>query len=135
MTNILRDVPEDLGRGRVYIPQEDFVRFHCTEADLAGEVAAAGRGVQSAAVRSLLRHQAARAREYYSRAAGALPPRDRRRLVAAEIMSAIYLAILDKIERRDYDVFSERVRIPRPRRALLAFRTWLRAQGVRPRLP
>ena len=63
LTNILRDVPEDLGRGRVYIPHEDFVRFRCTEADLAGEVAAAGRGVQSPAVRSLLQHQAVRARE------------------------------------------------------------------------
>jgi phytoene synthase len=140
LTNILRDVPEDLGRGRVYIPQEDFARFHCTEADLASEVAAPGGGVRSPAVRSLLQYQAARAREYYSRAAAALPRRDARRLVAAEIMSAIYFAILEKIERRGYDVFSERVRIPRPRRALLAARTWLRvaflrAQGARPRFP
>jgi phytoene synthase len=137
LTNILRDVPEDLGRGRVYIPQEDFARFRCTEADLANEAAAARGGVRSAAVRSLLQHQAMRAREYYVKAATALPPRDARRLVAAEIMAAIYFAILEKIERRGYDVFSERVRIPRPRRALLAVRTWLRVvlEGARPRLP
>jgi 15-cis-phytoene synthase len=125
LTNILRDVPEDHRRGRVYIPQEDLHRFGCTEADLAREAADAGRGVQSPAVRELLRHQAARARAYYARAAAALPSIDARRLVAAEIMSAIYFAILTKIERRGYDVFSEVVRIPRPRRALIASRTWL----------
>jgi phytoene/squalene synthetase len=78
------------------------------------------------AVTSLLRHQAARAREYYQRAARGLPRDDARRLVAAEIMSAIYRAILDEIELRDYDVFREVVRIPNSQRASLAFRTWLR---------
>jgi phytoene/squalene synthetase len=46
--------------------------------------------------------------------------------VAAEIMSAIYRAILDEIELRDYDVFSEVVRIPNSQRMSIAFRTWLR---------
>jgi phytoene synthase len=125
LTNILRDVPEDYRRGRVYIPQEDFARFACTEADLAREMADSGRGVQSAAVRALLQHQAARAREYYARAAASLPSPDARRLVAAEIMAAIYFAILRKIERRGYDVFAEVVRIPRPLRAVIAVRTWM----------
>jgi phytoene synthase len=136
LTNILRDVPGDLARGRVYIPQEDLARFGCTEADLAREVRSAGRGVQSSAVRSLLRHQAERAREYYRRAAASLPAGDARRLVAAEIMAAIYFAILEKIEARGYDVFGEVVRIPRPRRALIAVRTWARVRlrgGDRPR--
>ena len=126
LTNILRDVPGDLERGRVYIPQEDLRRFACTEEDLKGETGNRGRGVQSPAVRALLRHQAGRAREYYGRATAALPRGDARRLVAAEIMGAIYFAILVKIERAGYDVFSEVVRIPRPRRALIALRTWLR---------
>jgi hypothetical protein len=55
-----------------------------------------------------------------------------RRLVAAEIMSGIYHAILDEIERRDYDVFTEKVRVPRRRRALIALRVWLRVMfGLR----
>jgi 15-cis-phytoene synthase len=124
LTNILRDVPEDLARGRVYIPQEDLRRFGVSEEDLRREAKAAGRGVQSAAVRAVLRHQAERAREYYARAAASLPAGDARRLVAAQIMGAIYFAILLEIERRGYDVFSERVRLPRPRRALIALRTW-----------
>ena len=69
-------------------------------------------------MKALLRHQAQRARDYYGRAARALPAEDARSLVAAEIMGAIYRAILDRIEMLDYDVFSAVVRIPRPRRAL-----------------
>jgi phytoene synthase len=126
LTNILRDVPGDLARGRVYLPQEDLRRFGVTEDDLRREAAEAGRGVQSPAVRALLAHQAGRAREYYARAQASLPSQDVGRLVAAEIMGAIYFAILQKIERQDYDVFSGVIRIPRPRRALIAFRTWVR---------
>jgi phytoene synthase len=130
LTNILRDVPEDLGRGRVYIPLEDFRRFGCTEADLHQEVANRGSGVRSDAVKALLRHQGARARDYYARAAAALPPGDARQLAAAEIMAAIYKGILTKIERADYDVFTSVIRIPRPRRALIAALTWLRVLTV-----
>lgn len=126
LTNILRDVPGDLARGRLYVPLNDLQEFGCTEADIQVEAASAGSGVRSPAVKALLRHQAARAREYYGRAARTLPPADARRLVAAEIMGAIYRAILDRIERREFDVFSEVVRIPRPRRALIAAATWTR---------
>ena len=133
LTNILRDVPEDLARGRVYIPQEDLRRFGCTEADLAAEAAQRGNGVRSNAVRALLRHQGERARAYYARAAAALPRNDARRLAAAEIMGAIYRGILTRIERADYDVFTKVIRIPRPRRALIAALTWLRVLVVGPR--
>jgi phytoene synthase len=126
LTNILRDVKGDLERGRVYIPQEDLRAYGCSDADLREEAARAGAGVRSPAVKALLRQQAARARDYYARAARALPRRDARRLVAAEIMAAIYHALLDDIERHDYDVFSNVVRVPRPRRAVIAASTWIR---------
>lgn len=125
LTNILRDVPEDFGRGRLYIPLEDLRQHGVTEEDLAAEVAGAGAGIRSARVTALLEQQARRAREYYARAARALPPGDASQLVAAEIMGAIYRGLLDRIERRRYDVFSEVVRIPRPARAWIAARTWL----------
>jgi phytoene/squalene synthetase len=57
-----------------------------------------------------------------------MPVADRRGLVAAEIMGAIYSAILERIERRNYDVFSEVVRISRPRRAWIAATVWLKVQ-------
>jgi phytoene synthase len=132
LTNILRDVPDDLRRGRVYIPQEDFRRHGCVEEDLAREVRSAGAGVQSPAVKALLREQAQRARRYYARAAQNLPRADARRLVAAEIMGAIYRGILTRIESADYDVFTRVVSIPRPRRAIIAASTWARtAVGLR----
>ena len=127
LTNILRDVPDDLARGRVYIPQEDLRAHGCTEEDLRREVAHAGAGVRSPAVKAVLRQQGQRAREYYGRAERSLPRSDLRRLVAAEIMSAIYRAILHGIERADYDVFSRVVRVSRPRRAAIAAATWVRA--------
>ena len=127
LTNILRDVPEDLRRGRVYLPQEDLRAHGVSEADLAAESSRATGGIHSARVKALLKQQAERARDYYSRAARALPPADARGLVAAQIMGAVYRAILDRIEQRDYDVFSAVVRVPRPRRAAIAAVTWLAA--------
>jgi phytoene synthase len=119
LTNILRDVKPDLERGRLYIPLEDLARHEVTEAMLVGDTA-------SPAVRNLLRAQAARARDYYARATRAIPPDESRRLIAAEIMSGIYQAILAEIERRDFDVFGEKVRVSRPRRAWIAATIWLR---------
>jgi len=118
LTNILRDVPTDLARGRLYIPTDELRRFGCSEDDL--RLGLAGK------VRDLLAHQAARARTHYARARAALPHDERRKLAAAEIMGAIYRAILVRIERRGYDVFSSVVRVPRPRRAAIAAVTWLR---------
>ena len=126
LTNILRDVPGDFARGRVYIPLEDFSRFGCSEADLAAEIARGG-GVRSDAIRRLLEFQATRARDYYARADAALPAVDARRLVAARIMGAVYRGILTRIERAHYDVFTRVIRVPRPQRALIAAVVWARA--------
>lgn len=134
LTNILRDVPEDLARGRVYIPQEDLRRHGCTDDDLSREVRQAGRGVQSAAVQAVLKQQADRACQYYRQAAAVLPHEDARQLVAAEIMGAIYRTILGRIERAGYDVFTRTIRIPRPERALIALGVWAQtAIGLRGR--
>jgi phytoene synthase len=124
LTNILRDVPGDLERGRLYIPWEDMARFGVSDGVLGAEAAHAGHGVQSPAVKKLLAFQAQRAREYYRKADATLPRTDARRLVAARIMGAIYRGILDRIEAADYDVFSRVIRVPRPRRAFIAATTW-----------
>jgi phytoene synthase len=119
LTNILRDVRDDLARGRVYLPIEDLQAHGCTVDDLA-------RGRMTDGVRALLAFECTRARELYARAAARLSPDDRPRLVAAEIMRAVYFEILRRIEQNGYDVFSARVRVPRPRQALIALRQWLR---------
>ena len=119
LTNIVRDVKVDLSRGRIYLPQDELQRAGCTEEALA-------RGEVTGPVAAVLELQCRRARDYYDRAAAALPPGEARHLVAAEIMGAIYFAILRRIERRRFDVFSELVRVPRPERAWIAAATWAR---------
>lgn len=119
LTNIVRDVGVDFAHGRVYLPQEDLRRFGCSHEEL-------GTGVVTAPMRALLAFQVARAREYFHRAAHALPRADARRLVAAEIMGAIYQDILRRIEENGYDVFSSVIRVPRPARFRLALLTWAR---------
>jgi phytoene synthase len=113
---------------------EDLRAHGCTEADLAREARECGHGVTSSSVKALLAYQARRAREYYARAARTLPVEDARALVAAEIMGAIYRAILRRIELRGYDVFTDVVRIPRPQRAVIAARVWTRTMLLPPAL-
>jgi phytoene synthase len=121
LTNILRDVAGDLARGRLYLPLDDLARFGCTEDDLrAGRV--------SRPVRDLVAFEAARAKDFYRRAAEARPDGEGRRLVAAEIMAAVYRDLLARIERSGYDVFSSRIRVPRPRQAWLALGVWARSR-------
>jgi phytoene synthase len=124
LTNILRDVGVDYRRGRCYLPLDDLARFGCSEEDLAREVQRGGPGVESSKVRAALEHHAARARIFFSRAVRALPKADARRLVAAEIMHAIYFELLRRIERSGFDIFGPVRRVPRPAQAWIALRTW-----------
>jgi 15-cis-phytoene synthase len=118
LTNILRDIPDDLARGRVYLPLEDLAAHGCTIADLqAGHV--------TEPVRRLLAFECGRARDFYRRAIDARPAEDRRRLIAAEIMRAVYFATLRRIERKGYDVFKGRVRLSRPMQAAVALGQWI----------
>jgi phytoene synthase len=126
LTNILRDIPSDLERNRLYVPRSDLAKFGCTESDLRARRL-------TPHVRALLAFQSTRAREYFARARASLTREDVPRLVAAEIMGSIYEDILTRIERAEYNVFAARVRVPRPRRAWIAFRVWLRirVRGLR----
>jgi phytoene synthase len=121
LTNIIRDIAVDLKNGRVYLPQEDLARFGVSEDDLrAGRV--------TAQMRDLLTHQCQRARQFYTAAARAMPHAEGRKLIAAEIMGGIYFEILQRIERRRYDVFTELVRVPKAVRARIALSIWTRGQ-------
>ena len=92
-----------------------------TERDLC-----AGRVTEP--VRRLLAHQCERARHFYTAAAQAMPHADAHRLVAAEIMGGIYFEILQRIERRGFDVFTEVIRVPKAVRARIALSIWARGQ-------
>lgn len=121
VTNIIRDVRVDLARDRIYLPQEDLARFGVTEDALR-----AGRMTDG--IRRLLAHEGQRARHFFTAAAQAMPHHEARKLVAAEIMRGIYYEILERIEQRGYDVFTEVIRVPRFVRARIALTVWARSQ-------
>jgi phytoene synthase len=118
LTNILRDVKDDFARGRVYLPLDDLAACGCTIDDLA-------RSETTEPVRRVIAFECRRARDYYQRAADARPVEDRPRLVSAEIMRAVYFETLRRIERSGYDVLGRRMRVPRPRQAVIALKQWL----------
>jgi phytoene synthase len=109
LTNFLRDVDEDLGRGRVYLPQEDVRRFGAKPDE---------RRVTNA-WRELMRYEIARTRQYYASAdegIAYLPATSARCIRAAR---RLYSEILEQIETADYDVFTRRARVPVWRKALV----------------
>jgi 15-cis-phytoene synthase len=122
LTNIVRDVAVDLERGRIYLPLEDLARFGCGEEDLCALV-------MTEKVRALIRYELDRAKTYYEKAERELPRVDRRRVVAARIMAAIYFDILKRIEASGYDVFAGVARAPRMRRLAIAAATWARTMA------
>ena len=115
LTNILRDLGEDLDRGRIYLPREEIDRFACPPETWRQ---------QTESFRKLMQFQVQRAREYYARAELLTPYLSKSGQAVFHVMLRIYRGLLDQIERRNYDVFGDRVRLSRGRklwRLLLAF--------------
>jgi 15-cis-phytoene synthase len=102
LTNILRDIREDLDRGRIYLPAEDLERFGCT---LAVDET-------SGPLDELVRFEAARARDWFQRGLRLLPLLDRRSAVCVAAMAGIYRRLLDRIERQPELVLRERLSLP-----------------------
>jgi phytoene synthase len=124
LTNILRDVGEDFANGgRIYLPREDLARFGYTAEDLTAQR-------HNDAFLALMRFEADRAREFYAGAVRAFPVRDRRALVAAEIMRAIYRRLLEHMAHDHFHVFNHRYSLGRWKKLGLIARTVLRAQFV-----
>jgi len=119
LTNILRDVGQDYSNGqRIYLPLEEITRFGYSIEELA-------RGEHNEAFLALMQFQAARARALYRGAEAALPASDRRSMIAAEIMRAVYHTLLGRMHRDNFQVFSLRYQIPRPQKAWIVARTSL----------
>ena len=124
LTNIVRDIQEDLERDRVYLPQEDLERFGVSEADLES-------GVMTPGMRELIRFQVERAEDYFTRGAQLAPRVLRASRVCPLALAGIYRALLREIERRDYDVFSERVSLGSGRKLALMLWSMGRAYTLR----
>jgi phytoene synthase len=125
LTNILRDVRTDAGRGRIYLPAEELGRCSVKAEEVL-------RSEYSPRFRVLAERVAERARGYYRQARVILPAEDRRSMIAAELMGAVYWDLLRKLEARQFDVFGPSpTRVSKGRKLLLILRTWFRlATGV-----
>jgi len=121
LTNILRDLKEDIARGRIYIPLEDLERFGYSEQDLRANL-------YNAPFIELMKFEHARARSYFEKAASSLPESDRASMFAAEIMAAIYRNLLDQMPGVQFDVFRNRISISKARRMRIALEIWLRSK-------
>jgi 15-cis-phytoene synthase len=121
LTNILRDLTEDIARDRIYLPLEDLERF-----GYAGEDLRAHRYNQPFV--ELMRYEYQRARSYFVKAAESLPEQDRAAMFAAEIMAAIYREILEQLPAAQFDVFRNRLTVPKKRRMKIALGIWLRSK-------
>jgi phytoene synthase len=118
LTNILRDVAEDAGMDRIYLPLEDLERFGVTEQDIL-------QGNSTPAMIHLLNHQAERADSWFAKAETAwseLSANQRRLMRPARLMSAVYRELLLAMHRDRYDVFAGRYSVSTPRKLALLLR-------------
>jgi phytoene synthase len=112
LTNILRDIVEDRGMGRVYLPAEDIKRFDC-ELNLTGP---------KANVIELIGFECTRARTWYERGLPLLPLLDRRSRACVAAMSGIYRRLLDRIENNPEAVLAGRMSLPTTQKLRIAVR-------------
>lgn len=123
MTNILRDIGEDAGRGRVYLPLEDLERFGLSADDIL-------HGVQDERFQALMRFEIERTRQLYAESwpgIALLPPDSRLAIAAA---ARVYRGILDKIEANNYDVYTKRAHLKRREKLLMLPRIWFAVQRL-----
>ncbi|MCY1143791.1 phytoene/squalene synthase family protein [Actinoplanes sp. Pm04-4] len=123
LTNFIRDVAEDLERGRVYLPESHLGRFGVTRDDLA-------RGVATPEIKELIRYEIGVAREHYAAAAPGIVMLEPASQACMRTAFALYGGILEEIEANDYDVFSGRATVPNRRRAAVAVRSLLTRAGT-----
>jgi phytoene synthase len=121
LTNFIRDVAEDLDRGRVYLPREDLIRFGLTAADLKPG---------NPKVNPLIRYEVGRARQHYAAAAPGIPLLEPASQACMRTAFRLYGGILDEVEAAGYDVFARRATVPHHRRAAVAVRSLLTRPGT-----
>jgi phytoene synthase len=120
LTNILRDVAEDATRGRIYLPLEDFARFHVTEKEILNST-------PSPQAIHLLDYEAERALSFFAKAEIAwkkMSPCERHLMRPARLMEAIYRTLLEKIKRDRYDVFHQVYRVGFIKKIALAVKVY-----------
>ena len=126
LTNILRDIKEDAGRDRVYIPQDELRRFGVSETDLTNAVI-------DGPFRELMSFQVGRAREFFESGRKLIPLLEPDTRACTAVLIGVYSSILDRIEAADYDVFSGPVGLSAREKLVTMAKLWAmsRVPGLR----
>ncbi|WBB65566.1 phytoene/squalene synthase family protein [Micromonospora sp. WMMD812] len=127
LTNFIRDVAEDLERGRTYLPDEDMARFGVTRQALAE---ARDRGRAAREIRELIAYEVTRAQAHYAAAAPGIALLAPASQACMRTAYALYGGILDEVAAQDYDVFARRAVVPQRRRLAVAARALLTPNGT-----
>jgi squalene synthase HpnD len=125
LTNVLRDVREDLERDRLYLPDEDLTRFGVTREDLSGP----GPGPAATRTEALVRFEVRRARDWFERGLRLLGHLDRRSAACAGAMAGIYRHLLRRIDAAPLTMLERRLSLPAWEKAWVASRA---LAGMRP---
>jgi 15-cis-phytoene synthase len=120
LTNIIRDVGEDVRRNRIYLPLDEIARFDLSSTDIIEHR-------EDERFERLMAFQIARARAYYDRALALLPQADRRAQRAGLIMAAMYRALLEEIASLRGRTLNQSVALTPMRKLWIAWRTWIAA--------
>lgn len=124
LVNIMRDLHADAERGRLYLPLDDLARFGVKLDQIA-------RAEYNEAFVNLMGFETARAEACFASSRRLLPDEDRRSMIAAEIMAAIYWKILKKIRRSKFNVLRRRIGLSRSQKLWTALSVYWGAEWFR----
>ncbi len=117
MTNILRDIGKDAKNGRIYLPQEDLIRFNYSEQEIMSLV-------YNDNFRDLMIYESSRAKQYFNSATANLDLDDKKTMFAARAMQHIYYKMLENIIAADYDVFNNEIKVSKFEKVGIALGVW-----------
>lgn len=123
LTNILRDLGKDAEQGRIYLPQEDLIKFNYTEDKLYQKISDEN-------FKHLMKYEVDRAKSYFEKATQSLDLDDKKTMFAARAMQHIYYRMLERIIKSDYDVLNNEVKVKKIEKVGIALGVWAKYQLV-----
>lgn len=123
LTNILRDLGKDAEQGRIYLPQEDLIRFNYSETNLYNKISDEN-------FKQLMKYEVERARNYFDKATQSLDLDDKKTMFAARAMQHIYYRMLERIIQTDYDVLNNEIKVKKIEKVGIALGVWAKYQLV-----
>ncbi|MCX8104561.1 MAG: squalene/phytoene synthase family protein, partial [Ignavibacterium album] len=123
LTNILRDLGKDAEQGRIYLPQEDLVKFNYSETKLYNKISDEN-------FKQLMKYEVERAKNYFDKATQSLDLDDKKTMFAARAMQHIYYRMLERIVHSDYDVLNNEIKVRKIEKVGIALGVWAKYQLV-----